>query len=378
MERVRRLVVALLLTILLAVPTVAETPAPVLLSSRGYVNEAPLTAHTTMAFNSNGASTLVAFVSTHPSWNGQRVIISSLNDNAGNTWNVLIGPSTWTGGSFALLSAIYYVNAPVTNATHQVTVNLTNPAPLVVHVFAVSGSDITGPPIYSSFTSPAVGGTSADVTAKPIAIPADTLLLGWAKNESNATATALDGYTLDQQSTSYLWGEFQTVHTAGWYTSRFRYDTAIGWQTAVVGLKVTTRPVASSQAVVTDHDAPVSITLSSFSTNSFPGTCTLLTWPTHGALSGIVPNMIYTPYADYTGPDAFTFRVNDGAAVSNTASVGITVRGRTFIQRLRESTMKIGVFSIIWGIAIGVMLPFKKSSELFKSTRRNKRNSGAF
>jgi hypothetical protein len=356
MQRVRRLVAVLALTILLAIPTFAKTSAPVVVTSRGYINEEPLTAHTTMAFNSNGASTLVAFVSSHPSWNGRSVIISGLSDNGGNTWNVLTGPSIWTGGSFTLLSAIYYVNAPVTSATHRVTVNLTNPAPLVVHVFAVSGSDISGPPIYSALTNPAVGGTSADVTAKPIAIPPNTLLLGWAKNEFKATATALDGYTLDQQSTRFLWGESQTVDTAGLYTSHFRYDTAVGWQTAIVGLKVTTRPVASNQAVTTDHHVPIVITLSSFSPKGFPPICTLLTWPTHGALSGIAPNLVYTPDVDYTGPDAFTFKVHDGTAVSNTAAVRITVRSRTFVQRLRESTMRIGVFSLIWGIAIGAIL----------------------
>jgi hypothetical protein len=360
LQRVRRLVIFLPITILPAVLTFAKTSAPVVLSSRGYLNEVPLTAHTTMAFNANGASTLVAFVSSHPSWNGKPVSISGLSDNGGNSWNVLAGPSTWTGGSFTLLSAVYYVNAPVTSAMHRLTVNLTNPAPLVVHVFAVSGSDVTEPPTYSAFTNPAVGLTSAEVTAKPIAIPTDTLLLGWAKNESNATATALDGYTLDQQSTNFLWGESQTVHTAGSYTSHFRYDTGVGWQTAIVGVKKTTGPVASGQAVTTDHHAPVGITLSSFSPRGFPLICTLLTWPTHGVLSGIAPNLIYTPDADYTGPDAFTFKVNDGTAVSNTATVNITVRSRTFVQRLSESTMGIGFFSITCGVAIGVMLPLKK------------------
>ena len=347
---VRRLVDVLGLTVILAGPTFANTSAPVVVNSRGYINEAPLTAHTTMAFNSNGASTLVAFVSSHPSWNGQPVIISGLSDNGGNVWNVLTGPSIWTGGSFTLLSAIYYVNAPITSATHRVTVNLTNPAPLVVHVFAVSGSDITQPPIYSALTNPD-GGRSADVTAKSIVIPTDTLLLGWAKNESNATATALDGYTLDQQSTRFLWGESQTVHNAGSYTSHFRYDSAIGWQTAIVGLKRTTRPVASSQVVTIDHHAPVSITLSSFSPRGFPSNYAVLTKPKHGALSGIAPTMVYKPDVGYTGPDAFTFKVNDGTAVSNTATVSITVGNRTFVQWLHEST------AVIWGAAIDGTLP---------------------
>ena len=354
------LAAVLAFTILPAVPIFAKASTPVVLNSRGYINSAPLMAHTTTAFNSNGASTLVAFVSSHPQWNGQPVMIGGLSDNSGNTWKLLTGPTPWTGGSFTLLSAIYYVNAPVTTATHRITVNLTNPAPLVVHVVAVSGADITGPPLYSGFANPDAGRVSTEATSKPITVPTGTLLLGWAKNESKATASALGGYALDPESTGFLWGESQNVHAAGVYRSHFRFDTAVGWQTAVVGLKLTTAPLVSSQAVTTDDHAPVGITLSSFSPRDFPLAIRLVAWPAHGALSGSAPNLIYAPDAGYTGPDAFTFEASDGAAVSNTATVAITVRSRTFFQRLRESTLKIGIFSSIWGIAIGVMLPLKK------------------
>ena len=75
------------------------------------------------------------------------------------------------------------------------------------------------------------------MTSAPITVPTNSLLLGWVKNESDATATALDGYTLDAQSTSFLWAESQTALTASSYTGNFQYDTAIGWQTAIVGLQ---------------------------------------------------------------------------------------------------------------------------------------------
>ena len=114
-----------------------------IVSSRGYLNAAPLASHTTAALNSSGASALVAYVSSHPLCGGVPVGISGLNDNLGNTWKLLTGPTAWTGGTFTLLSAIYYVCAPVTGAAHRVTVHLTNPASLVVHLFAVSGSEVT-------------------------------------------------------------------------------------------------------------------------------------------------------------------------------------------------------------------------------------------
>src|SRR5262249_2512976 len=88
-----------------------------------------------------------------------------------------------------------------------------------------------------------------------------------------------------------------------------------------------TGPVASSQTVVASQDTPVDITLTATSPQGFPLTYTVLTQPTHGTLSGSAPNLTYTPNTGYTGPDAFTFRANDGTTNSNTAPVSITVRG---------------------------------------------------
>ena len=68
-------------------------------------------------------------------------------------------------------------------------------------------------------------------------MPINSLLLSWVKNETGASAAALNGYTLDTQSTSFLWAESQSPTSAGSYTGNFQYDSAIGWQTAIVGLK---------------------------------------------------------------------------------------------------------------------------------------------
>ena len=47
--------------------------------------------------------------------------------------------------------------------------------------------------------------------------------------------------------------------------------------------------------------------------------------PAHGSLSGTVPNLTYTPAADYNGSDSFTFKANDGTVDSNIATISITV-----------------------------------------------------
>jgi hypothetical protein len=315
----------LLLALFSAAPSFAQNAAPAVVSSSGYLNETPLTAHTTGAFNSVGATTMVAFVGSHPVWNGVPVTISGLSDNLGNTWNVLTGPTIWAGTSATLLGAMYYVNVPTTSATHIVTVQLTNAAPLVIHVFAVSGSDVTGPPIYSPITDPGDGVTSATVTTAPITVTANSLLLSWAKNEAAATATAVGGYTLDGQSVPFLWGESQTALAAGSYTGQFQYDTAIGWQTAIVGLKASSGPAAFNQSVSTSYNTPIAITLTAVSPSHLPLTYTVTTGPASGVLSGLAPNLSYTPNAGFTGTDSFTFKANDGTTDSNMATVSIIV-----------------------------------------------------
>jgi uncharacterized protein YjiK len=321
------LVAALSLMAIGSVQVLGQTSVPVVVGSDGYINGTPLTTHTSTAFNSSGASTLVAFVSSHPSWNGQPVSISGLSDSLGNTWNLLTGPTTFAGSSYTLLSEIYYINAPLTSTTHTLTVQLTNPAPLVFQVFAVTGSDVTGPPIFSAITDPGAGGASAGVTTAPITVPTDSLLLSWVKNETSATATAIDGYALDLQSTSFLWAESQSPLAAGSYTGDFQYDSAIGWQTAVVGLTPSTGPIAFSQTVMTDENVPIGLTLAATSPQGSDLTYTVLTGPIHGSLSGSAPNLTYTPTTGYVGTDSFTFRANDGTTNSNTATDSIIVRG---------------------------------------------------
>jgi hypothetical protein len=327
MNRTLRALAVGTLSFLFGVSAVAQTAAPAILSTVGYINGAPLTVHTSTSFNTTGASTLVAFVSTNTPWNGLPVSINGISDSVGNTWQLLTGPTVFSGSTYTLLSAIYYVNSPITGLTDRVTVQLSNPAPLVFHVFAVSGSDMTGPPISSGISDPGKSGSSASVITAPITVPTNSLLLSWAKNETSATAVALNGYTLDTSSSSFLWAESQTPVSAGSYTGDFQYDSAIGWQTAIIGLKPSTGPGASSQTVSTTEDTPVDVTLNATSPLGLPLTYSVVTPPAHGVLSGSAPNLTYTPSTGYSGADSFTFRASDGTTNSNTATVSIIVRG---------------------------------------------------
>ncbi|HEX7033055.1 MAG TPA: tandem-95 repeat protein, partial [Nitrososphaera sp.] len=85
-------------------------------------------------------------------------------------------------------------------------------------------------------------------------------------------------------------------------------------------------PVANNQSLSTDEDTPLPITLNATDAEGSPLTFILVTLPEDGAISGTVPNLTYTPKADFFGTDELTFTADDGGdATGNTATISITV-----------------------------------------------------
>ena len=86
-----------------------------------------------------------------------------------------------------------------------------------------------------------------------------------------------------------------------------------------------TAPVAYDQNVSTTANVSVDITLTASDADEDPLTYTIDTNPSNGFITGEAPNITFTPSTNYTGPDSFTFHVNDGTEDSNTATVSINV-----------------------------------------------------
>ena len=84
-------------------------------------------------------------------------------------------------------------------------------------------------------------------------------------------------------------------------------------------------PIADAQSVATPEDTPKAISLTGSDPKDNAISYTVTALPAHGALSGTAPNLTYTPAADYTGLDSFTFTVNNGTLDSLEATVTITV-----------------------------------------------------
>lgn len=91
------------------------------------------------------------------------------------------------------------------------------------------------------------------------------------------------------------------------------------------GTRANQPPVASDQSISAVQNAPIDITLSASDPDANPLSFSVVAQPVHGTLSGVAPNLTYTPNADFTGSDAFTFKANDGTVDSNVATVAITV-----------------------------------------------------
>ncbi len=83
-------------------------------------------------------------------------------------------------------------------------------------------------------------------------------------------------------------------------------------------------PVATGQAAVADSVTPAAITLGA--TDADGGTLSywIVSWPSHGTLSGMGASRSYLPDPGYTGADSFTFRAWDGLFSSNVATVTLT------------------------------------------------------
>ena len=106
----------------------------------------------------------------------------------------------------------------------------------------------------------------------------------------------------------------------------------------VVGLNLTKEniaPSAASRNATVAEDSTTALTISASDPDNDALTFSIVTGPANGTLGTITQNgctgsictatVNYTPNADYSGSDTFTFKVNDGTADSNTATVTITV-----------------------------------------------------
>ncbi len=84
-------------------------------------------------------------------------------------------------------------------------------------------------------------------------------------------------------------------------------------------------PVANPQSVTTPEDTPLGIVLTGSDPDGNPISFTVVSGPSQGILTGIAPDLTYTPALNYNGSDNFSFIVDDGIDSSPPAEVNISV-----------------------------------------------------
>jgi hypothetical protein len=127
-------------------------------------------------------------------------------------------------------------------------------------------------------------------------------------------------------STSATWANLAANTAYEWYvTVSDGVTTTTGPTWSFTTTHPNQAPVANTSSTTTLEDTAKAITLTASDPENDPLTYAIVGQPAHGTLSGAAPNVTYTPAVNYNGPDSFTFRANDGAADSNTATVSVTV-----------------------------------------------------
>jgi hypothetical protein len=84
-------------------------------------------------------------------------------------------------------------------------------------------------------------------------------------------------------------------------------------------------PVALDLTLQVSEDDPGTITLQADDVDGDAVTFTLVSGPSHGTASVSGDTATYTPAADYTGTDSFTYRATDPSGASGDATVSVIV-----------------------------------------------------
>jgi photosystem II stability/assembly factor-like uncharacterized protein len=242
---------------------------------------------------------------------GQTKTFSATGLPSGATLNPTTGAFSWTS-SFAQ-AGTYILNFTVTDngtpplndsETVRITVNEVNTAPTAANKTVTTNED-TLVQLTLSGTDP----QNDPLTFAIVAPPANGTLGGTAPNLTFTPAANFNG-----------------TATFNYKANDGKLDSALATVTITV-TPVNDAPVANNQTVQVTEDTPKQITLSATDVDGSTLTYAVVTPPSKGALGGTAPNLTYTPNANATGADSFTFRASDGTANSNTATVSISIGG---------------------------------------------------
>ena len=259
-----------------ALQTNEDTPLTLTLTGSDVDTGTTLT-FATLTTPSNGTLTCTGAACTYrpaANFNGDDSFLFRVNDGALNS-----APA-------AITITVNAVNDQPVAATQNVTTNEDTARNIVL-----TGTDVDGNPltfeVMSNPTRGALSGTAPNLTYTP-----------------TANANGADSFA-------------------------FRVnDGTVNSTIAVVNITITPvndAPVAQPRNLSTDENIAVSLTLTATDVDGDALTFSVTRDPANGRLSGVAPNLTYTPNNGFLGVDTFNFRAFDGG-LDNEATVTVTVR----------------------------------------------------
>jgi cellulose biosynthesis protein BcsQ len=111
------------------------------------------------------------------------------------------------------------------------------------------------------------------------------------------------------------------------FTFKLNDGTSIG-EPATVAIRVTGNhiPMAEPQTITALEDSTTAVNLKGSDPDGDTIVYSVVRSPSHGTLDGTPPNLTYIPNKNFSGPDSFIFKVNDGTADSALSTVSINVK----------------------------------------------------
>lgn len=103
-------------------------------------------------------------------------------------------------------------------------------------------------------------------------------------------------------------------------------------------------PVAVSQSLTITENNQLSVNLTGSDPEGDEITFSIVDQPQHGTIEqfdSAAGTLVYTPDNDYTGPDNFTFKVNDGKHNSDPAEVSITIAAANQAPKMENQNVEV-------------------------------------
>ncbi len=286
------------------------------------VNDPPVAVDDT-ATTSEGTSTLVNVLANDTDIDGGPLVVTAVTSPSHGTAVIESGQIRYTPAAlYSGPDAFDYTVSDGAGGTDTGSV-------------AVTVTGINHPPVANadSATTAEDASTLIDVRANDIDIDGDALTISSVGSPSHGTAAIEAGQVRYTPAANYF-GADSFGYTVG--------DGAGGSANATVSVTVTSvndPPVAAADAATTPQNVSklVDVRANDSDIDGNPLTITGVGSPSHGTAAIESGQVRYTPAVNYSGADAFTYTIGDGAGGSATATVSMTV---TFVPA--PNSMHVG------------------------------------